>query len=183
MASGTIEYQRLSRPHFGLNGTASLWLGPDHLLQVSNALGWERYRRWFFSDVQAFIIRRNATRLVWNIVVGLGGVFVGFGALAVLAAPSSSPGEQMGLNILAGVLGIIALGFLAIALVNTLLGPTCTFYLQTPHGMEKLAAPGRISVVERLIERVRPLAEAAQSSPGAGAHREVGEAFDQVGAP
>src|SRR6186997_2639909 len=134
----TSEYRRVSRPHFGLNGTSSVWQGTDHLLQVSNAFGWERYRRWFYRDIQALIARRNATRLVWNLVVGLGGLFVALGAVLVMATANSSPGDRTGFIVLASILGIIAAGFLAIALVNTLLGPTCAVYIQTPHGMEKL---------------------------------------------
>jgi hypothetical protein len=176
----TTKYERLSRPHFGLNGTASLWLGTDHLLQVSNSMGSEHYRRWFFADLQAFIVRRNATRLIWNIVVGIVGLLVSFGALLVFAASANTTADRVGLNIVAAVLGFIALGFLAVALVNTLLGPTCTLYVQTPHGMEKLSAPGRLAVIERIIERVRPLVERMQSENGTIGLRETAAAFDEA---
>jgi hypothetical protein len=179
---GTV-YQRLSRSHFGLNGTASLWLGSDHLLQVSNQFGWEQYRRWFYRDIQALIARRNVTRLVWNLVVGLGGLFIGFGAILVLAAPSTSSGGRNGLIVLASFLGVISVGFLAVALVNTLLGPSCTVYVQTPRGMEKLSAPGRLAVFERIVERVRPFAEEAQAQPGTSGLRDLGAAFDKASSP
>jgi hypothetical protein len=154
-------------------------MGADHLLQVSNQLGWEQYRRWFYRDIQAMIARRNVTRLVWNLVVGLGGLFIGFGAILVLAAPTSSTGERTGLIVVASILGIISVGFLAVALVNTLLGPSCTVYVQTPRGMEKVSAPGRLAVFERVVERVRPLAEAAQAQPGASGLRNLGAAIDE----
>jgi hypothetical protein len=94
MGDRRLVYERLSRPHFGLNGTASLWLGSDHLIQVSNTFGWERYRRWFFRDIQAVIARRNSSRFIWNVVVGVGGFFIGLGA-AVLIITSATSGDRI----------------------------------------------------------------------------------------
>ena len=183
MASEGPRYQRLSRSHFGLNGTASLWLGDDHLLQVVSRGGWEQYRRWFFRDIQALIARHNAARLIWNFVVGLGGLLIGMGAILVLNAPSTTPGERAGLVIVGTIMGVIAVVFLAVALANTLLGPSCTVYVQTPLGAEKLSAPGRIAVFERIVERLRPHLETAQAQPGTTGLRDVGAAFDQAPNP
>ena len=181
MGDRRLVYERLSRPHFGLNGTASLWLGSDHLIQVSNTFGWERYRRWFFRDIQAVIARRNSSRFIWNVVVGMGGLFIGLGA-TVLIITSATSGDRIPLLVIAAILGVIAAGFLAVALVNTLLGPTCTVFVVTPRGMEKLAGPGRLVVFERIVERVRPLAEQAQVAvpTSTALHPEdLGVAFDQ----
>ena len=179
------EYRRLSRPHFGLNGTSSIWLGGDHLMQVSNAFGWERYRRWFYRDIQALIARQNSTRLVWNLVVGVGGLIVALGSILVMmSAATSSAGDRTGLWVVAGILGFIAAGFLAVALFNTLLGPTCAVYVQTPHGVEKLSGPGRVAVFERLVEQTRPLIESAQASEASGPDlRQIAAAFDQTSPP
>ena len=183
MASEPPEYRCVSRSHFGLNGTASLWLGDDHLLQVTNQAGWEHYRRWFFRDIQALIARRNAARLILNFIVGLGGLFIGFGAILVLSAPSTTPAERTGLIIVATIMGVIAIVFLAVALANTLLGPSCTVYVQTPLGTQKLSALGRVAVFERIVERIRPHLETAQAQPGTSGLRDVGAAFDQAPNP
>ena len=161
MADQRTGYQRLSRPYFGLNGTASLWAGSDHLIQVTNAIGVERYRRWFYRDIQALVARRTSTRLIWNMVVGLGGLGVGMGALLTRAAPSNAAGDRVGMIIFASILGLISAIFLGVALINTLLGPTCTVFIQTPQGMERLASPGRLAVFAKVVERLRPLVEQA----------------------
>jgi hypothetical protein len=175
------EYRRLSRPHFGLNGTASIWLGGDHIMQVSTMFGWEKYRRWFYRDIQALIARRNATRLIWYLIVGLGGVFIAAGALLSMSAgASSSSSDRAGLFVIAGILGTVAVSFLAVALINTLLGPTCSVYVQTPHGMEKLSGPGRLAVFERLVEQTRSLIDSAQTAETGGSElRQIAAAFDQ----
>jgi len=179
MAEQLPNYQRLSRPYFGLNGTASLWLGPDHLLQVTNAFGWERYRRWYFRDIQALIARRNVTRLVWNIVLGGGGIFVTLAAMLVLA-DTTTGAERVATVVVGILLGIVAAGFFAIAVVNSVIGSSCTVFVQTPNGMEKMSAPGRAAVFERIVVRIRPLAEQATAEPGSSGMREVGQFFDEA---
>src|SRR4051812_21624606 len=101
MAEQRKEYQRVSRPYLGLNGTASLWVGSDHLIQVTNRFGWERYRRWFYQDIQALVARRTATRLIWNVVVGLSGIFIAMAAGLLAANWSSAPGDRTGTMTLA----------------------------------------------------------------------------------
>src|SRR3954468_18532453 len=112
MASEPSRYPRLSRPYLGLNGAASLWVGDDHLLQVTGRAGWEQYRRWFFRDIQALIARQTAVRLIWNIVVGLGGWVIAFGAVLVGNTTSTSTGERTALIVIAAILGTIAVVFL-----------------------------------------------------------------------
>ncbi len=158
-------YQKLAAARFGLAGLGSLWLGPDHLLQVRSSFGVERYRRWFFKDIQSFVTRRTATRLVWNLVVGLAGLAIGAGAVACMVGTSSSTGvDAQALMIIGGILGFIALACFALVLVNTLLGPSCTIHVQTPLGTEKLTVPTRLNAFLKISARVAPLIEAAQAA-------------------
>jgi hypothetical protein len=158
-------YQRIASARFGLSGLGSLWLGPDHLLQVRTSFGVERYRRWFFKDVQAFVARRTATRLLWNLIVGGCGLAIGAGAVACMVGTSSSTGiDSEALMIIAGILGFISLACFGIVIANTLLGPSCIIHVQTPLGIEKLTVPTRLNAFLKISARVAPLIEDAQSA-------------------
>ncbi len=164
MAEPTPAYTRLASNRLGLAGIGSLWLGPDHLLLVSNTFGVERYRRWFFKDLQALIARRTARRLVWNLVVGGASVFVALASAASFAKALtfSDHNDAMPFFVVSGIGAFGALVFFAIALANTALGPGCVVHVQTPFGVEKLTLPGRLNAFAKIADRLTPLIEAAQ---------------------
>lgn len=159
-------HQRLSGRSYGLSGVASLWLGADHIMQSSSWLMMERYRRWYLRDVQALIVRRTAKRLGWNVAWGaIGGValvIVG-GFLGLAAATKDDREQRIMLWVFAGMMGTFALAGALLLIVNSLLGPTCAVFLQTPTGVERLAAPTRQRAAERMLARLRPLIDAAQN--------------------
>lgn len=167
MADNLPAYTRLTTGRFGLAGTGTLWLGPDHLLLVSNAFGVERYRRWFFKDIQALIARRNARRLVWNLVVGGSGLLIAAGAAACVigAVGADDSADKAVLTTVGIVLGLLAAFCFGLTLANTLLGPGCTTHVQTPLGVERLSLPGRLHTFTRIAASVVPLIEAAQTAP------------------
>jgi hypothetical protein len=109
-----LRYERLCRGWWGLNGRGAIWLGADHLLHSASVFAVERYQRWYFRDVQALIARRTHARLVWNLVVGGGGLLFAFGATSaiVAATTAANSGDITGFIILASVLGVVALGML-----------------------------------------------------------------------
>jgi hypothetical protein len=60
------------------------------------------------------------------------------------------------------------------------MGPTCALYIQTPHGLDRIATPNRVSGVEKLTARLQPLLLSAQSNKGeTGSLREIAAALDQ----
>jgi hypothetical protein len=184
MPDELLRYQRLTRPKAGFDGWGSLWLGPDHILQVTNTMTVENYRRWFFRDIQAFLALHNSARLIWNLVTcGLGALLgLGAGAVAMLAVSEKNPRESTVLMVIVGFMAVPALLLFLIAIVNTALGPTCTVFVQTPHGLEKLAAPRRLSTFERLVSRLQPEVAKAQQgpqgTPGSIELRDVAAALD-----
>lgn len=159
-------HQRLTGRSYGLNGVASLWLGTDHVLQSSSWLMVERYRRWYLRDVQALIVRRTNKRLGWNIAWGaIGGVALAIvgGFLGLAAASSGEREQQIMLWVFAGLMSTFALGGTLLLVINTMLGPTCAVFLQTPTGVERLAAPTRQRAADKMLARLRPLLDAAQN--------------------
>jgi hypothetical protein len=185
MADELPSYQRLTRPKVGFDGLGSLWLGPDHILQVTNVMTVEYYRRWYFRDIQSLLMLHTSARTIWNVVLCTLGALIGLGAggvvmLSLNETNSMDGGVLMGMAIL---IGLPALLLFAIAIVNTTLGPTCTVFIQTPHGVEKLSCPKRCSTYHRLAARLEPeILKAQQGSAGtaasAGTH-EVASTLDQ----
>ncbi|MEQ1859311.1 MAG: hypothetical protein ABMA13_05200 [Chthoniobacteraceae bacterium] len=165
MAEPTSNFQRLTRNRFGLAGTGALWLGPDHLLLVSNSGGVERYRRWFFKDIQLLVARRTARRLILNLIGGSFGALLALGALASFASaktdPADSPVFYVGI-VLASFAGVC----LGLCIANSIFGPGCIVHVLTPMGAEPLAAPRRLNVFNRIAARIGPLIEAAQRKAG-----------------
>lgn len=167
MPDPTPAYTRLASGRLGLAGTGSLWLGPDHLLLVSNTFGIERYRRWFFKDIQAFIARRTARRLIWNLVVGGCGLLIALASAACVIGATRASGsmDKDMLTVFAILFAAFAAMCFGFALANTLLGPGCVTHVQTPLGVEKLSLPGRLATFTKIADRLAPLIEAAQRKP------------------
>jgi hypothetical protein len=165
MADQPKAYERLSRSRFFLNGTGSLWLGKDHLLQVTNTFAVEHYRRWYLREIQAFVIRRTNGRMIWNIVFGVLLLLVcAIAAASVFGAiDSSSADDRVGFWIATGILGLVGLGLLALLLINTAMGPTCVVFVQTPHGLDRVSSPRRIHAFENLATRIQPMIESVQT--------------------
>jgi hypothetical protein len=159
-------YQRLGSRARNLGGVFSLWLGDGHLLQVTATLGVEAYRRWYLNEIQAMIFRYTNKRTVWNLIWGIlcGLSLAAVGGFIGLASASGNEREaQIALDVSAGIAGAFAAVCAGMLLWNSLMGPTCTVFLQTPTGLIPLAAPTRRRAAEALLARLRPLIEAAQS--------------------
>ena len=158
------EYRRLTRPRLRYKGVArattrsSLWLGKDHVLSIEATNFTERYRRFYFRDIQAILIRRTKRRMTWNwilLVLLIPALFV------ANAARTAGGGPQ-----------ILAAMFLLIVVVplifNNVLGPTCAVYFRTAVQIEEVPSLSRIRRSRKTIERLRPLITAVQETMGPG---------------
>ncbi|MDQ3624821.1 MAG: hypothetical protein M3463_20460 [Verrucomicrobiota bacterium] len=151
------RYQRL--PGSGLRAVLStrstLWLAPDHLLSLDRTVGSESYRRFYFRDIEALVIRRTNTGLIRN------WTYLGLALLCglpLLGAGLWAP-DQTGWFVAASV----ASGFwLLLLLINALRGPTCRTHIRTAVQIEELPSLGRLSTAIRTIARIKPLIEEAQ---------------------
>ncbi len=131
-----------------------LWLATDHLLAVDFTVASEDYRRFYFRDIEAFVVRRTAGRQVWNWV---------FLVLALLTAGPFVIGwrsEGSG-GLLIAALSIAAF-WLAFILANTLRGATCQTHIRTAVQFEQLPSLGRLPVARKVLARLQPLIVAAQ---------------------
>ena len=132
------------------SGPSRVWLAADHILLVLSRTYVESYRRFFFNDIQAFVIRRTDMSKIWNVVWGA--FFLFFGALALTI------GERTAAFILAG----LAVPFAVALFLNLLRGPTCIFYIRTAVQTERLPALSRVRAAEKFITQVEPLIRASQ---------------------
>jgi hypothetical protein len=124
----------------------------DHLLYLYNSgHAVEQYKRFYFQDIQAFIIQHNRSRLYWNL------------ALFVLFALAG----QFVLWTEDGVLvfwGLVAAVWAALLIVNTLRGPTCTCRLVTSVSNQVIHSLNRVRTAEKVLLEISPFLEAAQGT-------------------
>jgi hypothetical protein len=128
----------------------TLWLAQDHILNVDNRGFAEDYKRFYFRDIQAIIMRRTNRGKVWNLIlISLIGLIVLF---------AFSFGEMVTVLswlIVAGIFGIILI-------VNWLRGPTCTCHIITAVQQETLPSLDRLKIAEKVINILKRYIQEAQ---------------------
>jgi hypothetical protein len=133
-----------------------LWAGDDHLLLVRSSFGVERYRRFYYQDIEAFVIRPTTTLRKWLIGHSIG--FATFGGLAAFAFARHRSDDGLAgavfLSILAGI-------FLIGLLWQLAKGPTCVTFLQMRNGLERIASANRIRSSLKMRDRLATLVAAA----------------------
>ena len=148
----------LRRAFFAVAATrCRLYLAADHLLAVDATVASESYRRFYFRDIEAFVIRRTAGRQIGNWVLLLLALLTAGPLANVWRLDRSSGGS------LVAALGIAAFWLVCIA-INTFRGPTCQTHVRTAVQLEHLPSLGRLPVAQRVVGSVRPLIEAAQGA-------------------
>lgn len=161
MAAEPISYIKL--PGRGLRRAIAaisaprcrLWLGPDHLLAVDSTMASESYRRFYFRDIEGFVIRRTAGRQIWNWAL-VAGVLITAGPLFAFWYATAGSGTSL------VSVSIIAAFWLVFILINTFRGPTCQTHVRTAVQLEQLPSLSRLPIATKVLGIVRPIIEAAQ---------------------
>lgn len=156
------EYQRLTRARsrsafaVALTSRSSLWLGGDHLLCVDSSGYTETYKRFYFRDIQAISLVGTKRRTVWN---GVLMVPIPICLAGLMSSLFSLPRKEAAVIVTwASVTAVFLVAFL----INNLLGPTCTCYLQTAVQIEELPSLSRVRRARKVVERIRPFIAAVQ---------------------
>ena len=152
-----LTFGRRSRKNgfFAMPGMRSaLWMGTDHILLVRTSLGSEEYRRFYFKDIQAIIVRNTRRQIYLNVTF----IVLALLVLAIIALRWNG-----------GVFSVVMLGIAFVLfsipiLVNTLLGPCCEVQIRTAVQIEDLPSLSRVSRAARVLGRIRPQIQAAQGS-------------------
>jgi hypothetical protein len=109
----------------------------------------EDYKRFYYQDIQAIIVRQTNRREILNLGLGL------FGGLFSLIAWLAG---DIWVWILGGLASVCFFGLL----INWLRGPTCVCHLRTAVQTEQLPSLNRLSTTRKAIARLRPLIAATQ---------------------
>ncbi len=150
MSAAPSPYQKLPGTGHQLGSYTKLYRGEDHLLQVISVTFSERYKRFYFRDIQAITLVRTRAWLIW---AGLSG----FGALSLLAV-ALAVDEAVGRGVCASGAGVFAL----IALSHLLRGPSCRCCVQTAVQTERIPSLNRERKTRKVLAGLQPLIEAAQ---------------------
>src|SRR5438105_2306417 len=149
------EYKRLTRARprakFAVvsAGSSSLWLGKDHLLCIDSSGYTETYKRFYFRDIQAFLIRKT-DRQKW-----LGLILFVLAGLFFFPAVLTGDGPRI---VFGSISGVFVFGFL----VNVALGPACACQLRTAVQIEEVPSLGRLRRARKTLNRIRPHLVATQ---------------------
>jgi hypothetical protein len=125
------------------------------VLSVAGSTIGERYRRFYFADIQAFVWRPTASFAVR--VAIWAGLMVIFGGIALTSREVATPWWAGG----------IATLFLIILAAELVLGKTCACFVKTAVQFERLHSLGRQRTVRKVLAQLRPLIEQAQAGAGA----------------
>lgn len=147
------EYKRLPGRYRSSTGQRTLWLGEDHLLAVDRVFFEERYRRFYFSDVQALIIKST---IRWHVNTLI---------LAVLTLVLLTPGwlfwqeNDYEIAVFAVIPALLCLFALS---VNLIKGKSCRCFLQMRVGIHELPSIRRRRQAVKVLARIKPLVSNAQ---------------------
>jgi len=172
------EYVRL--PGRGGHGTVitsgrcTLWMGADHLLLVESNGFTEDYKRFYFRDIKAILIRPRMALwrgVNWVLAASLAVFAVFFAVMTHRVGPLDRTAW-----IVAGV--IVTAVFLVILLLSLFFGPTCACHLRT--GVQQQAIPSlkRLKVARKALKKIRPAIEAVQGPFPEQRVGEIAEAID-----
>lgn len=147
MKKNASPYSKHLAKGFTFGGSASVWLGPDHLLSAVKQHYTETYKRFYFKDIQMITMTRSNVDAALSILL--------FVALVISAAIAVA-------NLIVG--GILCALSLAALLWNLYLGHTCKCTVYTAVQSSHLKGVNRVRVFRRLLETVQPLIEAEQGA-------------------
>jgi hypothetical protein len=148
------RYTRLTRSRartaFGIISTArsSLWLGDDHVLLIDTSGFTESYKRFYFRDIQAFVLRGTTRWIHWGIAWGV------FASLCIAWAFLLSEARYL--------FAALAAGFLLVLALHLAAGPSCVCHLRTAVQTEELPSLNRVRRARKILARLRQLIEGVQ---------------------
>ena len=129
---------------------ATLWLASDHILSIDSHRFSEEYKRYYFKDIQAIVVRQTtgstAMSKAFDLVVAIVIVLL---ALAAWRFQS---------RIAAGIGGLILIQFV----ISKSLGPRCVCQLITAVSSDKLPSLNRLRTAEKALAIIGPLVQEAQ---------------------
>jgi hypothetical protein len=164
MAAVTRQYEKLPGRTSYFAGVAKLWAHQDYLLAVTTYFGVENYRRYFYRDIQALMIRRTRARFWWNLGFGVCAVLLGCGALGFWLASRRPEANLANFSIGSAIALSVLAGLFVFALIwNSVRGATCVLVAQMATGPQSLPGVTRVRPARKILAQVAPRIVEAQS--------------------
>ena len=159
MAQGEFAYRKLPGDFRGFFRRHTLWLGPDHLLQVDSSRFSETYKRFYLTDIQAIVVRKSP-----RFVIPYYWVLVLLGASIALAVVAATPRHAAWITwvLLSAIVGVGLYLYIACVLQS------CTCHLMTRVSNVQLRSVFRLRAARHLVAIVAPRLEALQGALPAG---------------
>jgi hypothetical protein len=133
----------------------TLWLAEDHILAVESNYYTEIYKRFYFKDFQALIVRKtDSLSLITGIIAAIMCVF-----LIILLAGIAR--HNRGLTIFASVFLLSLTIKLAVHLIR---GTTCACHLKMPLAVHELPSLCRMKYARLVLEQLTPLVQKFQGT-------------------
>jgi hypothetical protein len=110
----------------------------------------DRYKRFYFADIQAIVTRKRVSWLVW--------IFVLLAVAAIFGLSGFAMPEEGGRIAMFVIMGI----FFVWLAIHAALGPTASCVIRTAVQAEELPSLQRIRNADKVLNRIRPLIENAQ---------------------
>ena len=142
-------YRKFSGRRGGLAAYSSIWLAVDHMLVCEDSLFIERYKRFYFKDIQALTVKKTDKSFIVDLVFFVL-TMASFWFLAHAAK---------GWNIF---WGIIAALFFFNLVINIFKGQNCKVFVQTAVQEEELKGLDRVKKFEKFLKMIRPLIQSFQ---------------------
>lgn len=150
-----MAYTRLPGKKKGFFRKNTLWLGEDHILAVESNHYTENYKRFYFKDLQAFVIRRTNR---FTTIIGITTIAMLFFLFILMLGISR---HYRGLIIFDGV---VLLSLAVILAVHLKRGPTCACHLKMPLAVHELPPLCRLKYVRRVLEKITPMVQKFQGT-------------------
>jgi hypothetical protein len=144
-------YQKLPGRGGSFLGPTRLWLATDHLLRVELRGFAETYHRFYFSDIQAILVRPTNQ---WFIELAVMGPML---LVLLLLALVSADAFRVFWLVLAGLV-------LPFFLLQLFRGRTCTCHIQTAVQFMSLPSVNRMRYARKILGLLKPMIEQAQGT-------------------
>jgi hypothetical protein len=155
------EYQRLTgtarKASLAYRETFRLWLGADHLLQVSSSYFTETYKRFYYKDIQGMSLQKTKKGFWLNLCLSIMIlIIIGIGFLA------GNGSQDSGFYVFLGIAATPLVILLICLIVNIARGPTCTFHIKTAVHLEELPSLNRLWKAKKAIKKIADQIHATQ---------------------
>lgn len=143
----TADYQKLPGTYVMPWTRQRLYLGPDHILQVTLTLFNEQYRRFYLRDIEAIVLAEKGSAGLY--LLG-GGLLLSLLSLVLFYSGRPAGGS---FTLFPGLVLLVA----GVRMAN------CACYLRTASAVERLPSLGRIDAARRALAILTPAIQAAQT--------------------